>query len=214
MGEEKSSRIFNKEESSLDLYLGDDRSTNRIPWCFCVPHRWCSNYELVTPAYLERESVTWCYGEKYIERENKRVIEIFKVNRKYRELVERLGVEMVNNYNEYLPCSKIEIVITVDGDNNDNNYLPWVVKGVVVENYDDYMTNMIMTDNTEVDRTIPDRDMVYDKKLQNKPFNSGNKIVEEYKILNKYYINNNNIIYMIKNILYRPKIRMLFNDGG
>ena len=54
-GEVKSSRIFNKDESSLNLYLGDERSTNRVPWCFCVPHRWCSNYELVTPAYLERE---------------------------------------------------------------------------------------------------------------------------------------------------------------
>ena len=38
-GEVKSSRIFNKDESSLDLYLGDKRSTNRVPWCFCVPHR-------------------------------------------------------------------------------------------------------------------------------------------------------------------------------
>ena len=57
VGEEKSSHIFNKDESSLDLYLGDETSTNRDPWCFCVPHRWCSNYELMTPAYLERERV-------------------------------------------------------------------------------------------------------------------------------------------------------------
>ena len=38
-GEEKSSRILNKDESSLNLYLGDERSTNRVPWCFCVPHK-------------------------------------------------------------------------------------------------------------------------------------------------------------------------------
>ena len=68
------------------------------------------------------------------------------------------------------------------------------------------MTNKIITYNTEVDRTIPDRDMVYDKKLQNKHINSGNEVVEEYTILNEYYINNNNIIYVIKNILYRPNI--------
>ena len=100
-----------------------------------------------------------------ILRERERVIEIFKINRKYREFVERLGVERVDNYSEYLPCSEIEITIIVDGDNNDNNYLPREVMGVVVDNYDDCMTNMIMTDNTEVDRTIPNRDMVYDLSL-------------------------------------------------
>ena len=47
---------------------------------------------------------------------------------------------------------------------------------------------MCIRDSTEVDRTIPDRDMVYDKKLQNKPINSGNEIVQEYKSLGKYYI--------------------------
>ena len=43
------------------------------------------------------------------ERERKRVIEIFKINRKYREFVERLGVEMMDDYSEYLPYSKSEI---------------------------------------------------------------------------------------------------------
>ena len=109
----------------------------------------------LTPAYLERESVTWCYGDKYIEREIKRVIEIFKINRKYREFVESLGVEMVDDYSEYKPCSKIEIAIIVDDENNGIKHLPWVVMGVAVDNYDDYMTNMIMTYDTEVDRTIP-----------------------------------------------------------
>ena len=73
------------------------------------PHKWYSNYELVTPACLERESVIWCYEEKCIKRESverygerKKVIEIFNVNRKYRELVERLGIEMVYDYDEYL----------------------------------------------------------------------------------------------------------------
>ena len=54
---------------------------------------------------------------------------------------------------------------------------------------------------------------VHDKLIWNKPINS-NEIVEEYKKLDKYYIDNNNIIYLIKNKLYRPKIRLLFNDGG
>ena len=43
---------------------------------------------------------------------------------------------------------------------------------------------MIMTDNIEVDRTIPYDDMVHDKLIWNKPINS-NKIVEEYKNLDK-----------------------------
>ena len=45
--------------------------------------------------------------------------------------------------------------------------------GVVVDNYDDdrndLITYMIMTDNTEVDRTITDCDMVHDKLIWNKP---------------------------------------------
>ena len=62
---------------------------------------------------------------------------------------------MVDDYSKYKPCSKIEITIIVDDENNEYNYLPWVVMDVVVDNYNDYMTNMIMTYNTEVDRTIP-----------------------------------------------------------
>ena len=76
------------------------------------------------------------------------------------------------------------------------------------------MTNMIMTDNTEVDRTIPDRDMVYAKLIWNTPINI-NEIVEKYKNVNKYYIDNkNNFISLLKNKFYTPKIRLLFNDGG
>ena len=57
-GEEKSSRNFYKDKSSFNLYLGDDRSTNKVSWCFCVPNKWCNNFKIGTPAYLERESVT------------------------------------------------------------------------------------------------------------------------------------------------------------
>ena len=62
-------------------------------------------------------------------------------------------------------------------------------------------------------QTIPYDDMVYDKLIWNKPINS-NDLVEEYKNLSKYYIDNNNIIYLIKTKLYRPKIRLLFDDAG
>ena len=55
--------------------------------------------------------------------------------------------------------------------------------------------------------------MLHDKLIWNKPINS-NDIVEEYKNLNKYYINDANMMFSRKNKLYRPKIRLLFNDGG
>ena len=124
----------------------------------------------------------------------KREIEIFKVKRNYREFVERLGVEMVDNNNEYVPCIKAEMAAIVDDDNNDNNYLPCEVKGVAVDNDEnnDFITYLIVTNYTEGDRTIPYDDKLYDKLIWNKPINS-NDIVEEYKILNKYYIDNNNI---------------------
>ena len=112
-----------------NLYLGDDRSTNKVPLCFCVPHKWYNNFELVTPAYLQRESVTWCYGEKYVKRESierycesKKVTDIFTVNRKYRELVERLGVDTVEEDNEYLPCSNNKIETIIGDDNNGTKY--------------------------------------------------------------------------------------------
>ena len=48
---------------------------------------------------------------------------------------------------------------------------------------------------------------------RNTPINM-NEIVEKYKSVDKYYNDNINIIYLVKNKLYRPKIRLLFNDGG
>ena len=58
VGELKDSHVFRKDESSFNVYLEDDRSANRIPWIFGALHGWCSNYELVSPANIERESVT------------------------------------------------------------------------------------------------------------------------------------------------------------
>ena len=82
-GEVKSSRAFSKDVSSLGIYLGDDMSTNKFPCFFCAPHRWCSKYELVTPAYFE--SVRYIEREWYCERKSE--IEVFKVNRNYEEFI-------------------------------------------------------------------------------------------------------------------------------
>ena len=63
------------------------------------------------------------------------------------------------------------------------------------------------------DRTITDRDKLYDKLIGNNPINYDG-FVKEYKNVNKYYINDGNIMFSRKNKLYRPKIRLLFDDGG
>ena len=150
----------------------------------------------------ERESVIWCYGEKYIKRESierycekKKEIKFFKVNRKYRELVERLGIDMVYENNEYLPYSNNEIEITINDENKGIKYLP------VVENYDDNykMNNQSITyDITEIDGTLLDRDLI-------RLFDSC--LIYEYNV-------SNNKIYLLDNKINRTKVRLLFNDGG
>ena len=104
--------------------------------------------------------------------------------------------------NEYLPCSNNKIEIIINDHNKGIKYLP------MVENYDDNykMNNKIITyDLTDVDRTLLDRDLIYEIELVNK-----------YEIVDNYYEYNvsNNKIYSLKNKTNRPKIRMLFNDGG
>ena len=69
------------------------------------------------------------------------------------------------------------------------------------------MTSKIITyENTEGDRNIPDRDLIY-----NKPREIVNGI---YKMFDNYQNDYNNKSYLIDNKINRPKIRMLFNDGG
>ena len=48
--------------------------------------------------------------------------------------------------------------------------------------------------------------------IGNNPINDNGFV--KYKNLNKCYINDVNIMYLIKNKLYRPKVRLLFDDGG
>ena len=71
------------------------------------------------------------------------------------------------------------------------------------------MTNKIMTYHTDVDRTIPDRDLAYDKLIGNTSINV-NEIVSEYKMIDEYYNEYNYIIHLLNNKINRPKIRMLF----
>ena len=82
----------------------------------------------------------WCYDERYLERELcvDREIELYQLKRNYKELIERLEVEKINN----MKCLPYEMKIDDYFDNtvvNDKN-LPYVVIDIVNE-YDN--TNII-----------------------------------------------------------------------
>ena len=46
----------------------------------------------------------------YVDRE----IELFVIGRRYKELVERLGIERINNYLAYIPCVEIDVAAVDD----------------------------------------------------------------------------------------------------
>ena len=85
--------VVGGEERSSRVYLVDERSTNNCPLSFSdIPGRTRRYfYDLVPPAYIKRESVTWCYDEGYFERERygDRKIDLFEVGSSYTELRER-----------------------------------------------------------------------------------------------------------------------------
>ena len=189
------------------------------PLIFCASDRWCRSKVVVSPAYIERESVTWYYDEGYFERERygDRKIELFEVGRNYKELIEKINNERVD-YIKGLPCEVISTaVVDKNDDNKDNKHLPYGLTGVVVDNYDgdnnDFITYLVGTDDTKGDRTILNRDKLYEIMIWSDHIDY-NSIVKNYKKLNNRYIENHNIRYSIKNDLYRPKIGWLFDDGG
>ena len=101
---------------------------------------------------------------------------------------------MYKRQDEYLPDTnnKYEIIIS---ENKDIRYLP-----VVEYNRDDYSINLLITNDTEINGTLLDRDWKY---LVN------NNFINKHE----YNVANNKICLLNKN-LDRPKIRLLFNDGG
>ena len=108
------------------------------------------------------ERVRWGWESDYKER--RREIELFKVNRGYGKLVERLKIERIVN-NEDLPCDGI-IAVVNDDNAVYNKHLPGDKIGVLVadDDYDDeIITYLVMTKNTKGDLTIPDVDKFYDR---------------------------------------------------
>ena len=96
--------------------------------------------------------------------------------------MERLRVEMMYNKSKYLPCKEADIA--VGEDDNENN---------------DFITYLVVTNYTGGDSTITNRDRLYDELIGNNPINYDGFI--KYKNLNVYYINDVNIMYLIKNKL-------------
>ena len=79
---------------------------------------------------------------------------------------------------------------------------------------DENINDLIATNDTEGDITIPDVDMAYDKIIMgDDPGNYYYGIMEKTNFYG-YYINNSNIMNLNKNEMYGNNIRLIFDDGG
>ena len=111
----------------------------------------------------------WCYDERYFKRELyfDRKIEMFKVNRGYKELVERLDIGGVSDI-KYLPC---DVISAANDDKVDDiDYLPCDVTGIAADdNNDEIIIDLIVTNHTKGDLTILDGDKLYDVIIWNNP---------------------------------------------
>ena len=100
-------------------------------------------YDLIPSAWNDRKSMKWCYDERYFDRK----VEMFKVTRGYKELVERLDIERVDNI-EYLPC---EVIGAANDDRVDDiDYLPCDESGIAAgNNNDEIIIDLIVTNHTK-----------------------------------------------------------------
>ena len=151
------------------MYLVDKSSTNNCPWTFGgVPGRArrCF-YDLVPFAWNDREKVKWCYDERYFEREGE--IVLFEVSMSYKELMERVKSERVNDYIEFLPY---DVVSAARGDNNVDNISVYKMGLLVVDDYynEEIIKDLIVTDNTKGELTIPNVDRFYELIVCNNVF--------------------------------------------
>ena len=140
-------------------------------------------------------------------REREREREMFKVNRGYEELVERLSD------NEDLPCG---VNSAVNDDNAVyNEHLPDNETNVAAdENNGEIITYLSVTNNNKRDWTTPNVDMMYDRIIWSNPGDYYSGIVEEFEKLNSDYIGRGNIINLNQNEMYLYNIRLFFDDGG
>ena len=138
----------------------EEKRSSKCPLGFSVSGkaRWSLNNVILPSEWSE--NVKWVVRESdYIERN--RVIELFNVKKGCREFVER-----TNNikYVHYEGNSTVIDDNCIDID--DNKHLPVVSVSVLVtadEYSDKNINDLIVTNDTEGDLTLPDVDMTYDK---------------------------------------------------
>ena len=126
------------------------------------------------------------------ERWRKREIEIFNVNRDYKELVEILDIERAEKIVD-LPYNETEVTGAVDDD-------------------DDIVTYLIVTNNTMGDLTVNNIDEVYDVILWSNSV--GYYGIVDKANLNGHYIERENIVELNKNEMFMYSIRLIYDDGG
>ena len=156
------------------------------------------------------ENVKWDWESDYFETE--RVIEMFRLNRDYKELVGMLDIVRVDDF-EFLPCDVVSAAI--DDDSVDNiKYLPGrrISVLVVADNYDGDITYLVLAKNTDGDRNRNiGVDRLYETTMWNNLINYCCGITNKTRI-KVYYINNK--INVIKNELCCNNIRLIYDDGG
>ena len=124
--------------------------------------RMCFN-NVVLP-FAWNESVKWGW-ESDFKREGE--IEMFRLNRGYEGLVERINIEINDNYmvnNEDIPCGVIRAANDDYFDDIENKHLPGDRIGVLVadDDYVEMITYLTVKNHTKGDWTINDVDRFYD----------------------------------------------------
>ena len=201
------------EERSSRMYWVEKWSTNNCFLNFCIVPggiRKCFNVA-VPSAWSERENVTWRWGERYLEKELcvDGEIQIFKSDRGYKELIERLGWEKIN----YMKCLPYEMKTDdyVDSTAVNEENLPDVVLEIVNE-YDD-INDRGITKNTDGDcRKLTNVDKVYEIINGDNPINY-NGITNDIDLMG-YNNNNNNKLSVSKDDNHYIKVRLMYDDGG
>ena len=170
----------------------DESSTNNCPWSFCgAPGRTRRCFNIAVPsACSDRERVKWGERELYGDGE----IKLFEISRNYKELVERLDIERVDNYIEILPCVETDAA-------------------AVDDNVDDNITYLTLTEIIKGEVTIPNVDRNFELIVRN---NICSYYIDAMEKRNDddYYNYNNKNVSVIENEWCRRKIRVLFDDGG
>ena len=187
----------------------EDKVSSNSPLIFCGVLGRAKKYSKFVVPFEWSEVCQWC-GDRYCDEsdyERDRRIEVFKLKRSYKELIERLELEKIDNM-KYLPC-EIKIDDYFDDTVVDDKHLPY--EGIdIVNEYDD-INYMEITNNIKGDWTkITQVDGFYES--------MGDKYVVNYyvNIINErgHYNNNYNVMYVNKNELCYKYIRLIYDDGG